>query len=372
MSFTAVIVAAGSGTRSGGPKQWRQLAGRPVIRWSVEAFLQAGARAVIVVIPHGESGRLGAALEGLEGWRAVIGGAERAASVRLGLSQADPALPVLIHDAARPLVTTAHIQALLAGLARTDAAAPALPVADTLKSAEDGVVGATVDRTGLWRVQTPQAFAPGVLQAAFEAWTSDGSPTDDLAVVEATGRPVHLIPGDLRLMKLTFPEDFDMAEALIGTRTVSRVGTGFDVHTFGPGSSVWLCGIEIPHSHGLIGHSDADCGLHALTDAVLGAISAGDIGDHFPPTDPQWKGAASDRFLAHAAELVAHRGGRIVHVDVTLICERPKVKPHRQAMRERIAEILRLPLDNVSVKATIASKDINSSPVELGFPSLQH
>ena len=211
MSFTAVIVAAGSGTRSGGPKQWRQLAGRPVIRWSVEAFLQTGAKAVIVVIPHGESGRLGAALEGLEGWRAVVGGAERAASVRLGLSQADPALPVLIHDAARPLVTAAHIQALLAGLARADAAAPALPVADTLKSAEDGVVGATVDRTGLWRVQTPQAFAPGVLQAAFEAWTGDGSPTDDLAVVEATGRSVHLIPGDLRLMKLTFSEDFDMA-----------------------------------------------------------------------------------------------------------------------------------------------------------------
>ncbi|HRH19394.1 MAG TPA: bifunctional 2-C-methyl-D-erythritol 4-phosphate cytidylyltransferase/2-C-methyl-D-erythritol 2,4-cyclodiphosphate synthase [Brevundimonas sp.] len=352
MSFTAVIVAAGSGTRSGGPKQWRQLAGRPVIRWSVEAFLQTGAKAVIVVIPHGESGRLGAALEGLEGWRAVVGGAERAASVRLGLSQADPALPVLIHDAARPLVTAAHIQALLAGLARADAAAPALPVADTLKSAEDGVVGATVDRTGLWRVQTPQAFAPGVLQAAFEAWTGDGSPTDDLAVVEATGRPVHLIQGDLRLMKLTFPEDFDMAEALIGTRTVSRVGTGFDVHTFGPGSSVWLCGIEIPHSHGLVGHSDADCGLHALTDAILGAIGAGDIGDHFPPTDPQWKGASSDRFLTHAAELVAHRGGRIVHVDVTLICERPKVKPHRQAMRERIAEILALPLDSVSVKAT--------------------
>ncbi|MBN8553555.1 MAG: bifunctional 2-C-methyl-D-erythritol 4-phosphate cytidylyltransferase/2-C-methyl-D-erythritol 2,4-cyclodiphosphate synthase [Caulobacterales bacterium] len=352
MSFTAVIVAAGSGTRSGGPKQWRQLGGKPVVRWSTEAFLSAGAEAVIVVIPQDGSDQIAAALEGLDGWRAVVGGSERAASVRRGLAEADPSRPVLIHDAARPLVTAAHIDALLSQLGRAGAAAPALPIADTLKSAAHSVVTATVDRTGLWRVQTPQAFGPGVLQAAFDRWTGDESPTDDLAVVEAAGQVVQLIPGDPRLMKLTFPEDFDMAEALIGTRTVTRVGTGFDVHTFGPGSSVWLCGVEIPHSHGLVGHSDADCGLHALTDAILGAIGEGDIGDHFPPSDPQWKGASSDRFLRHAADLVSRRGGRIVHVDITLICERPKVKLHRQAMRERIAEILALPLDGISVKAT--------------------
>lgn len=352
MSFTAIVVAAGSGTRSGGPKQWRRLGGRPVVRWSVEAFLDAGATQVVVVIPEGEDERAAEALSGLSDWRAVIGGAERADSVRRGLAEADAALPVLVHDAARPLVSRSQIEALLAVLDQADAAAPALSVADTLKAVDEGVVTRTVDRTGLFRAQTPQAFAPGVLQAAYERWRGTESPTDDLAVVEAAGGVVRLVPGDPRLMKLTFPEDFDMAEALIGRQTVTRTGSGYDVHRFGPGDSVWLCGVEIAHTHGLIGHSDADVGLHALTDAILGAIGQGDIGDHFPPSDPQWKGASSDRFLAHAARLVTDRGGRIVHVDVTLICERPKVKPHREAMRRRIAEILDLPLDSVSVKAT--------------------
>lgn len=352
MSFTAVVVAAGSGTRSGGPKQWRLLGGRPVLRWSVEAFLDAGAAQVVVVIPEGEEDRAAEVLAGLSNWRAVTGGAERADSVRRGLAEADPNLPVLVHDSARPLVSRGQIDGLLAVLDQADAAAPALPVADTLKAVDEGVVTRTVDRTGLFRAQTPQAFAPGVLQAAYERWSGAGSPTDDLAVVEAAGGVVRLIPGDPRLMKLTFPEDFAMAEALIGLQTVTRVGSGYDVHRFGPGDSVWLCGVEIAHTHGLIGHSDADVGLHALTDAILGAIAQGDIGDHFPPNDPQWKGASSDRFLSHAARLVAERGGRIVHVDVTLICERPKVKPHREAMRRRIADILDLPLDSVSVKAT--------------------
>ena len=352
MSFTAIVVAAGSGTRSGGPKQWRRLGGRPVVRWSVEAFLDAGATQVMVVIPEGEDERAAEALSGLSEWRAVIGGAERADSVRRGLAEADAALPVLVHDAARPLVSRSQIEALLAVLAQADAAGPALSVADTLKAVDEGVVTRTVDRTGLFRAQTPQAFAPGVLQAAYEGWTGSASPTDDLAVVEAAGGVVRLIPGDPRLMKLTFPEDFAMAEALIGRQTVTRVGSGYDVHRFGPGEGVWLCGIEVAHTQGLVGHSDADVGLHALTDAILGAIGEGDIGDHFPPSDPQWQGASSDRFLAHAGRLVAERGGRIVHVDVTLICERPKVKPHRQAMRQRIADILGLPLDSVSVKAT--------------------
>jgi 2-C-methyl-D-erythritol 4-phosphate cytidylyltransferase/2-C-methyl-D-erythritol 2,4-cyclodiphosphate synthase len=351
MYFTAVVVAAGSGSRSGGPKQWRLLGGKPVVRWSVEAFLSAGAR-VVLVIPEGEDARAAEALSGLDGWSAVAGGVERADSVRRGLDMADPALPVLVQDAARPLVSRAVIETLIGALTAADAAAPALPVADTLKAASDGLVSRTVDRSGLWRAQTPQAFGPGVLQAAYARWRGPDSPTDDLAVVEAAGGKVRLIPGDPRLMKLTFPEDFAMAEALIGRQTVTRVGTGYDVHRLGPGGSVWLCGVEVPHTHGLVGHSDADVGLHALTDAVLGAIGEGDIGDHFPPSDPQWKGASSDRFLAHAAALVAARGGRIVHVDVTLIGERPKVKPHRLAMRERIAAILNLPMDAVSVKAT--------------------
>lgn len=355
MNFDAVIVAAGSGTRSGGPKQWRRLGGKPLVRWSVEAFRAIGARRIIVVIPADAEVQLAEALSGLEGWITVPGGTERADSVRRGLEAAGDDLPVLVHDAARPLVTPAHIQALLAALQdaqAAQAAAPALPVADTLKAADGSIVSRTIERNGLWRAQTPQAFGPGVLQSAYARWTGAASPTDDLAVVEAAGDRVRLIPGDPRLMKVTYPEDFAMAEALINRQTATRMGTGFDVHAFGPGSSVWLCGVEIPHDRGLVGHSDADCGLHALTDAILGAIGEGDIGDHFPPSDPQWKGASSDRFLAHAARLVAARGGRIVHVDVTLICERPKVKPHRQAMRERIAGILDLPIASVSVKAT--------------------
>ena len=352
MSFTAIVVAAGSGSRAGGPKQWTALGGKPVVRWPVEALLEAGAAEVVVVIPAGAETRADEALAGLSGWRAVTGGAERADSVRAGLGQADAALPVLIHDAARPLLSIRVIGELLGALETAEAAAPALAVADTLKAAEDGRVARTVSRAGLWRVQTPQAFAPGVLQRAYEAWRGDESPTDDLAVVEAAGGVVRLTPGDPRLMKLPYPEAFAMAEALVAQAMTTRVGMGFDAHRFGPGQSVWLCGVEIAHGQGLVGHSDADAGLHALTDALLGALGEGDIGDHFPPTDPQWKGASSDRFLAHALGLLAARGGRIASADVTLICERPKVKPHRKAMRARVAEILQAPLEAVSVKAT--------------------
>lgn len=351
-AFAAVVVAAGSGSRAGGAKQWRPLGGRPVIRWSVEALLEAGASEVVVVIPPGSDPEAASALTGLTGWRAAEGGATRADSVLKGLAalgQPD-ARPVLVHDAARPLLGRAVIARCLEALETADGALPALPVADSLRRAEAGVVEGEIGRDGLWRAQTPQAFRLKTLIDAYAAWPAGELATDEATVVQRAGGRVRVVDGDPRLMKLTFPEDFAMAEALIPRRM--RVGTGFDVHRWGPGESVWLCGVEIAHDQTLIGHSDADAGLHALTDALLGAMGDGDIGDHFPPTDPQWKGAASDRFLSHAVQQLQARGGRLVNVDVTLICERPKVKPHRQAMRERLAALLALPLDAVSVKAT--------------------
>ena len=358
MSFSAVVVAAGSGSRAGGPKQWRPLGGKPVVRWSVEALLHAGAEPVIVCIPAGAEEEAAAALTGLEGWMPVVGGADRAASVRNGLTAltdqgADRI--VLVHDAARPLVPPATVEGLLHALQGADAAAPALPLADSLRRAEGGRVGEAVAREGLVRLQTPQAARLGQLITALDGWRGERAPTDESEALRSAGFRVALTSGDPRLMKLTHPEDFAVAEALIAAdrpRLTVRVGHGYDVHRWGEGGGVWLCGIEVPHDRSLIGHSDADAGLHALTDAVLGALAEGDIGDHFPPTDPRWKGAPSDAFLAHARDLTVARGGRVVHVDVTLICERPKVKPHRQAMRERIAAILDLPLHAVSVKAT--------------------
>ena len=260
---------------------------------------------------------------------------------------------VLIHDAARPFLSLAQVSALLEALTHADGALPALPVSDTVKRANaDNVITATTERSGLWRAQTPQAFRRAPLLAAYAAWPTDETPTDDAQVLERAGGEVVLTPGDPMLMKATYPEDFEMMERLAGGARITRTGMGYDAHRFGPGESVWLCGVEIAHTHGLVGHSDADAGLHALTDALLGAIGEGDIGDHFPPTDPKWRGASSDLFLKHAAELVGGKGGTIVNVDVTLICERPKIKPHRAAMRERVAAILALPLDRVSVKAT--------------------
>lgn len=361
MTFSAVIVAAGSGTRAGPgqAKQWRLLAGKPVLRWSVEAFLAAGAAQIVIVTSEDGKLALTETLDDLLGWRIAKGGATRALSVQSGLSAlSDRPIdePVLVHDAARPFLSQATVEALLAALSQADGAIPALPVADTLKRAEPNVALATTSRDNLWRAQTPQAFRRDTLVQAYAAWTSSAEPTDDAQVVEAAGGHVALASGDPLLMKLTYPEDFAMAERLAGAARLTRIGQGFDAHRWGPGESVWLCGVEIAHDETLIGHSDADAGLHALTDALLGAIGEGDIGDHFPPTDPQWKGAASDKFLFHAADLVRAKGGVIVNVDVTLICERPKIKPHRAAMRERLAEILSLPLDRVSVKATTTEK----------------
>jgi 2-C-methyl-D-erythritol 4-phosphate cytidylyltransferase/2-C-methyl-D-erythritol 2,4-cyclodiphosphate synthase len=356
MQFAAILVAAGSGERAGAgqPKVWRLLGGKPVARWSAEALLAAGADPLVVVIAA-DCGPL--ARQALDGLSAVFitGGATRAASVRAGLdavsAQAAPESAVLIHDAARPFLDGKTIAGLLTALDGADAALPAVPVADTLKRQGEG--GATtVSRDGLWRAQTPQAFRLGALNAAHAAWTGESPPTDDAAVIEAAGGRIVLSPGDPMLMKLTYPEDFEMAERLAGGQRLTRIGQGFDAHTFGPGDHVTLCGVQIPHDQGLVGHSDADAGLHALTDALLGAIGEADIGEHFPPSDPQWRGASSDRFLLHAADLIRGRGGRIINVDVTLICEAPKVKPHRAAMRERIAVLLGLPLTCVSVKAT--------------------
>jgi len=357
MTFSAVVVAAGSGSRAGGAKQWRRLGGVAVVRRSVQALLDAGADPVVVCIPADARDEADRAMAGLSGWIAVPGGADRAASVRAGLAAlADQTAdrPILVHDAARPLLSRNVIDALLTVLETADAAAPVLPVADSLRRDADGRIGETVSRDGLLRVQTPQATRLGALTAALDAWPDANPPTDETEALRRAGLTVAQVPGDARLMKLTHPEDFAMAEALLASteRRVTRVGHGYDVHRWGPGGAVWLCGVEIPHDRSLIGHSDADAGLHALTDAILGALAEGDIGDHFPPTDPRWKGAASDAFLAHARDLAEARGGRIVHCDVTLICERPKVKPHRQAMRERIAAILDLPLHAVSVKAT--------------------
>lgn len=323
------------------------------MRWSVEGFVAAGAQEIAVVVAADRVVAAQAALEGLAGWVSVVGGATRSASVRAGLGAltAPAARPVLVHDAARPFVGRAHVETLLAALDGADGAIPTLPVPDTLKRG-DGVVDATVSREGLWRAQTPQAFRLGELQAAYARWPAGEEPTDDASVVERAGGRVVMTQGDPLLMKLTYPEDFMLAEQLSGGRRIVRMGQGIDAHRFGPGDTVWLGGVAIPHDRGLVGHSDADCALHALTDAVLGAIGDGDIGEHFPPSDPQWKGASSDRFLIHAVERVAARGGTILNADLTLICERPKIRPHRDAMRARIAELLGLPLDRVSVKAT--------------------
>jgi len=356
MSFSAIVVAAGSGTRAGAgtPKAWRRLGGRAIARWSVEALLAAGADDIAVAVAPDMIETAGSALGELPNITLVEGGATRSASVRAAITALSPHRrdqPVLVHDAARPFLTRDHVSQALGALAEADGAILALPLADTLKR-QAGPRLETPSREGLWRAQTPQAFRHDQLAAAYAAWPDDQEPTDDAQVVTAAGGSVAICPGDPLLFKLTYPEDFAMAERLAAGARLVRTGQGFDAHRWGPGDAVWLCGVRIDHDQTLIGHSDADAGLHALTDALLGAIGAGDIGEHFPPSDPQWRGASSDRFLAHAVELVRSRGGEIVNVDVTLICERPKIRPHRDAMRARLAGILGLPEDRISVKAT--------------------
>ncbi len=359
----ALIVAAGRGTRAGGglPKQYRDLAGVPVLRHAAAIFsAHPGVDEVRVIIHPDDRALYDAAVSGLRLLSPVPGGATRQESARLGLESLAELRPnyVLIHDAARPLVDPQIIARTLDALAGAPGAIPALPVTDTLKRAGDSPaaaaprIAATVDRAGLWRAQTPQGFHFDKILAAHRAVAGSDLP-DDAAVAERAGLEVAMVLGSESNLKITTEDDLVRALRLGGRgATDIRVGQGFDVHKFAAGNVVHLCGVRIAHSRGLEGHSDADVGLHSLVDALLGTIGAGDIGVHFPPSDAKWRNADSSLFVRHAVDLVAKAGGRILHVDVTIICEEPKVSPHRAAMIARIAELLGIDPGRCSVKAT--------------------
>ncbi len=356
MTTAAIIVAAGRGLRAGGevPKQWQMLAGRPVVAHSLTAF--EGMKRVLVIHPDDRvrAAALGVAL--------VEGGENRSQSVRNALEALDGAdiTRVLIHDGARPLVAPTLIERVLAALEAHPGAAPALTVTDALWTGRNGQVTGARDRAGLYRAQTPQGFHFDAILAAHRAFK--GEAADDVEVARAAGLDVAIVAGEEDNLKLTYPGDFARAEAIIRGRAMEvrpfdiRTGNGFDVHAFCAGDHVWLCGVKVPHSKGLLGHSDADVGMHALTDAIYGALAEGDIGQHFPPTDPQWKGAASQLFLTHAANLMASRGFRLANADVTLICERPKIGPHALAMRVALAQIMGVEAARISVKATTSER----------------
>ncbi|WP_454916684.1 bifunctional 2-C-methyl-D-erythritol 4-phosphate cytidylyltransferase/2-C-methyl-D-erythritol 2,4-cyclodiphosphate synthase [Xanthobacter sediminis] len=363
----AIVVAAGRGTRAGGPlpKQYRSIGGQPVLRHTLRRFAEhPGITGVLAVIHRDDSDLFAEASADLPKMLApATGGATRQESVRAGLVALAAQSPssVLVHDAARPFVSPELISRALAAAERYDAAIPVLVVTDTIKAvAENGRVASTLDRATLRAVQTPQAFGYEALSIAHAAAAAAGIDhlTDDAAVMEWAGHSVATFEGEIANVKLTSAEDLARAArgAALADLPDVRTGTGFDVHAFAPGDHVMLGGLAIPHAFALAGHSDADVGLHALTDAVLGALGDGDIGSHFPPSDPQWKGASSDRFLAHAARLVAARGGRIAHLDLTIICEAPKVGPHRDAIRAAVARIAGVPLGRVSVKATTTER----------------
>lgn len=358
MTVAVIIVAAGRGTRAGAglPKQWRDLAGQPVLAHTVEAL--AGFGRVIVVL-HPDDMARGLALFG--GTVTLIaGGDSRDQSVKNALEALDGTQisKVLIHDGARPLVPRDLVERVLAALDHAPAAAPALPVTDALWRGAEGQVTGTQDRTGLWRAQTPQGFRFAEILAAHRA--HPGGAADDVEVARAAGLAVDIVPGSEDNLKLTYPQDFARAEAILRSRKEAsmdvRLGNGYDVHAFCEGDHVVLCGVKLPHSKGLLGHSDADVGMHALTDAIYGALAMGDIGRHFPPSDPQWKGAASWIFLDHAVKLAGSKGYRISNVDVTLVCERPKIGPHALDMAQELARIMGLPADRISVKATTSER----------------
>ncbi|MBY6217718.1 bifunctional 2-C-methyl-D-erythritol 4-phosphate cytidylyltransferase/2-C-methyl-D-erythritol 2,4-cyclodiphosphate synthase [Qipengyuania aquimaris] len=350
--FAAIVVAAGKGLRAGQPlpKQFAPYRGKPVLRHSVEALLDAGADPLVIAIPEGGEAATAEALAGLEGWASVVGGQTRQQSVQNALLAIESADRVLIHDAARPDLPRPVIARLLDALEKHPGAIPVLPVVDSLVIEECGVMAGSGEREKLKRVQTPQAFRFADIHAAHESWQGSRDAGDDAQVLRAAGGSVALVEGDARLKKLTFSEDF------VSDLPPVRIGTGFDVHKLAAGEELWLGGIRIEHDKGLAGHSDADVALHAIVDALLGAIGNGDIGDHFPPSDPQWKGASSDRFLTHASELVDEAGYRTGNVDLTIICEAPKIGPHREAIRTRIAELLGVDTGVISVKATTTER----------------
>ncbi len=352
MTTAALIVAAGRGVRAGGdiPKQWRSIAGEMILTRSIARFISCD---LIVVVLHPDD--MDRAAE-LAGCRFVAGGATRAASVRAGLEAMADAAPdfVLIHDAARPLVPQAVIDRVTSALETYPAAAPALAVTDALWRGDAGTVIGTQDRNGLYRAQTPQGFHYNAILAAHR--DLDGDAADDVEVARRAGLDVAIVAGDETNIKITAPEDFARAEAILRADMDIRTGNGFDVHAFEDGDHVWLCGVKIPHDKALKGHSDADVGMHAVTDAIYGALGMGDIGQHFPPSDPKWKGAASYIFLEHACALARENGFTITHVDCTLICERPKVGPHAAAMKAEMARIMGLDEARVSVKATTSER----------------
>jgi 2-C-methyl-D-erythritol 4-phosphate cytidylyltransferase/2-C-methyl-D-erythritol 2,4-cyclodiphosphate synthase len=355
MHIAAILVAAGSGSRFGATtaKQFLPIAGKPSLRWAAEAL----AAYVDVLQPVGERAAIEAALAGLRYQAPVPGGATRQDSVRAGLEALVDAAPdiVLVHDAARPLIPAGTVAALLAALETHAGAIPAVPVADTLKRAASGRIEATVSRQGLFRAQTPQAFRFATLLALHRG-PAHPNATDDAWLLEQAGHAVAIVAGADENVKLTYPEDFARLENLLSPALFPRVGNGFDVHRLVAGRELILCGLKIPFQLGLDGHSDADVGIHALCDAIYGALAEGDIGRHFPPSEADWKDADSARFLRHAAERLAARGGRLVNADITLICEQPKITPHAPAMRARLADLLGVSEDRISVKATTSER----------------
>jgi len=351
--FAAVIVAAGQGLRAerSVPKQFAPWRGKPLVRHSVETFSKLGASPIVVAIAPDAEDLARDALAGIEGIRMVTGGATRQESVRAALEAlTDPPPCVLIHDAARPDLPTPVVQRLLAALQDHGGAIPVLPVVDSIAVAGGALMTGTADRQVLRRVQTPQAFRTADILAAHRAWQDDATAVDDAQVARAAGLEVALVEGDERLRKLTFAADFRTAAPMV------RIGTGFDVHRLARGEELWLCGVRIQHSEGLEGHSDADVALHAVVDALLGAAAQGDIGQHFRPSDERWKNASSDRFIVHAVGLAEEAGFRVGNVDVTLICEAPRIAPHREAMRAKLASLLGVDLMQVSVKATTTER----------------
>ena len=358
MTAGAVIVAAGRGLRAGGgiPKQWRMLAGKSVAERSLAAFRAAPGIGPIVLVIHPDDRDTAALLAEGGGTLLAEGGDTRDASVRAGLEALEGSgiRHVLIHDVARPLVSQTVIASVLTALETAEGAAPALPVTDALWRGEEARVTGTADRAGLWRAQTPQGFRLDTILAAHRA--HPGGALDDVAVARAAGIEVAIVPGAEENLKITGAEDFARAERILGASMDIRTGSGFDVHRFGPGDHVVLCGVSVPHDRALQGHSDADVGMHALTDAIYGALAEGDIGRHFPPSDPRWRGAASRIFLDHAVGLAGGRGYRLSNADVTLICERPKIGPHAADMQRELARIAGVSADRIGVKATTSER----------------